>query len=440
MIVPEERFLWVSALTLVPAAVTAALLPALAGVLPLAASALVCLAIIDIVLVSRLARTVSAKAFDDIRFSSGRSANLSLLIEQPSEQKSRVRVGLALPDGMSTGQSEWTGHLRQAKTELQWPVTGVRRGHYALGPVYLRLISPLRLWGRQVVCPIESEASVYPNLGGERKALAAFFLNRGATGMHQLRQVGQGREFEKVREYLPGDSLGDIHWKATAKRRHLVTKEFQIERTQRIFLCVDSSRLSARQGSADEEPLLERFIGASLTLGLAAERQGDLCGLATFSDQLQSLVRFGSGKAHYGVMRDALYRIKTSDVSPDFRELAANLGLHLRRRALIMVMTNLDDPALAEDFLQHFTPLAARHLVVVAMPRPEPARSLYTGPEVTQQDEIYQRLGGHMVWSSLQELERKLRQKNVGFALIEPDQLAMELVSRYLDIKRRQIL
>ena len=207
-----------------------------------------------------------------------------------------------------------------------------------------------------------------------------------------------------------------------------------------MFLCVDSSRLSARRSSDNEEPLLERFIGASLTLALAAERQGDLCGLATFNDQMQSLIRFGSGKAHFGTLRDSLYRLETSDVSPDFRELAASLGIHLRRRALIMVLTNLDDPALAEDFLEHFTPLAARHLIVVAMPRPEPARQLYTGPEIMEQKEIYQRLGGHMIWSSLRELERQLRQKNVGFALIEPDRLAMELVSRYLDVKRRQIL
>ena len=440
MIVPEERFLWAAALTLVPAAVVAALSPALAAVLPLAAVALVGLALIDIVLVCRLARSVTATASDDVRFSSGRSAELSLLLEQSDDQIRQVRVGLALPDGMATPQREWSGPLPHAKTLLQWPLTADRRGHYALGPVYLRLFSPLRLWGRQIVCPIAAEAAVYPNLGGERKALAAFFLNRGLSGMHQLRQIGQGREFEKVREYLPGDSLGDIHWKATAKRRHLVTKEYQVERTQRVFLCVDTSRLSARQGGEDVQPLLERFIGASLALALAAERQGDLCGLATFNDQMQSLVRFGSGKAHFGVLRDALYRLKSSDVSPDFRELAANLGLHLRRRALLMVLTNLDDPALAEDFLAHFTPLAARHLVVVAMPRPEPARPLYTGPEVSTQAELYRRLGGHMVWSSLQDLERQLRQKNVGFALIETDRLAMELVSRYLDVKRRQIL
>lgn len=440
MIIPEERFLWVCALTLVPAAVATAIVPGSDALLPLVVAALVCLALADIVLVTRVARSVTASASEDVRFSSGRSGNLSLLIEQQGESAPQVRVGLALPDGVSSLQPEWAGRLKQAKTLLQWPLTAERRGHYSLGPVYLRLFSPLRLWARQIACPIESEAAVYPNLGPERKALAAFFLNRGSGGLHQLRQIGQGREFEKVREYLPGDSLGDIHWKATAKRRHLVTKEFQLERTQRVFLCVDTSRLSNRQGGDGEEPLLERFIGATLTLALAAERQGDLCGLAAFSDSLQSMVRFGSGKAHFGVLRDALYRLKASDVSPDFRELAANLSLHLRRRALIMVLTNLDDPALAEDFLEHFTPLAARHLVVVAMPRPAPARPLFSGAELTRQSDIYHRLGGHMVWTSLQELERQLRQKNVGFALIERDRLAMELVSRYLNIKRRQIL
>src|SRR5204863_1117351 len=91
-----------------------------------------------------------------------------------------------------------------------------------------------------------SEIRVYPNLLNERKNLAALFLHRGSFGMHAQRQIGKGRDFEKLREYIPGDSYDEVHWKATAKRGRPVTKIFQIERTQEVYVIIDASRLSAR--------------------------------------------------------------------------------------------------------------------------------------------------------------------------------------------------
>src|SRR5439155_1828093 len=125
--------------------------------------------------------------------------------------------------------------------------------------------------------------------------LAALFLHRGAFGLHAERQVGKGREFEKLREYVPGDGYDEIHWKATAKRGRPITKVFQIERTQEIYVVIDASRLSARsvkggrprdedrkadamrlphplQPSTIDAPpsatVLERFVTAALVLGL----------------------------------------------------------------------------------------------------------------------------------------------------------------------------
>src|SRR5207249_6090507 len=85
-----------------------------------------------------------------------------------------------------------------------------------------------------------------PNLFSERKQLVALFLNRGTFGLHAQRQIGKGRDFEKLREYIPGDSFDEIHWKASAKRGRPVTKVFQIERTQEVYVIIDASRLSAR--------------------------------------------------------------------------------------------------------------------------------------------------------------------------------------------------
>src|SRR5262249_57242960 len=120
--------------------------------------------------------------------------------------------------------------------------------------------------------PVQAEVRVYPNLIAERKKLAALFLNRGPLGLHARRQVGKGRDFEKLREYVPGDSFDEIHWKATARRAKPITKVFQIERTQEVYVVLDASRLSSRNTKSGTS-ILERQITAALILGLATEQQ-----------------------------------------------------------------------------------------------------------------------------------------------------------------------
>jgi hypothetical protein len=214
----------------------------------------------------------------------------------------------------------------------------------------------------------------------ERKSLAALFLNRGGYGIHARRQHGKGREFEKLREYIPGDGFDEIHWKATAKRRHPITKVFQIERTQEVYLVIDTSRLSTRPAAATGGPgaddpaisslsdsRLERFITAALVVGLAARRQGDLFGVLTFSDSVHDFLRAQGGKSHYGACRDHIFNLRPRMVNPDYEELATFIRLKLRRRALIMILTSLDDPALAESFIRAIDLTCRRHLVMVTL-------------------------------------------------------------------------
>jgi uncharacterized protein (DUF58 family) len=281
--------------------------------------------------------------------------------------------------------------------------------------------------------------------------------------------VGKGREFEKLREYVPGDGYDEIHWKATARRGRPITKVFQIERTQEVYVIVDASRLSARPvavspgKSPPRHPAatandsdsnqtdartsapvastaLERFVTAALILGLAAEQQGDLFGLLTFSDKIGTFVRAKNGKAHYSACRDALYTLGSQIVTPDFDEVCSFIRLRMRRRALLVFMTSLDDPVVAESFVRNIDLIRHQHLILVNMLQPPDVAPVFTNPNVQTVDDLYQQLGGHLLWQKLRELEKTLQRRGVRFSLLANERLSAEIVSQYLSVKQRQLI
>ncbi len=198
---------------------------------------------------------------------------------------------------------------------------------------------------------------MYPNL--RDRATASLFLRTAEAGLRRRRQVGKGREFENLRHYLPGDSFEDIHWKATARRGFPAVKLYQVEHAQEVYAVIDFSRLAAREG------MLDSYVDAALHLALVAERQGDRFGLVTFSDRTRHFVRARRGLAHFRLCRETIYNLRAARVSPDFREVFTNLQLNLRRRALLVFFTYLDDALLAETFEREVSLLARRHLVLV---------------------------------------------------------------------------
>jgi len=446
MIVPRNRLLIWTALIVLPFALLAALEPAARVVSGALVGAFLGLALVDAFGARRGLRGISVQLPAVARMSKDRATTLELRVRNEPQRPRELRVGLPLPDSVDSeeevrevalpGDSEWS--------LLSWPCTPRKRGNYRMDAVYLECSSPWGFWAGRKAVASASELRVYPNLLTERKNLAALFLNRGSFGVHAQRQVGKGRDFEKLREYVPGDSFDEVHWKATARRGHPITKVFQVERTQEVYVVVDSSRLTARgpgrELNGESTTTLERFITAALVLGMAAERQGDHFGLITFSDRVGRFVRAKNGKAHYGVCRDMLYTLEPQVVSPDFEELCTFIRLRLRRRALLVFLTALDDPLLAEAFVRNLDLIRNQHLILVNMLQPPGAVPVFSHSDVTETDSLYQQLGGHLQWHRLRELGKVLQRRGVKFAQLENERMSADIVSQYLGIKQRQLL
>ena len=443
MIVPRNRLLIWVALIVLPFAAVAGTIPGTLTLSALAVGGFLAAVVVDAALARGQLAGVRVELPEVVRLQKDRPSLLEVRVHNEALAKRRLRLGFAFPLELGAEFDDRTALLpaETAVSRMEWSLTPNKRGQYRLAQAYLEALSPLGFWAVRKVQPVSAELRVYPNLFTERKNVAALFLRRGNLGARAHRQSGQGRDFEKLREYVPGDSYEEIHWKASAKRGHPVTKVFQVERTQEVYVIVDASRLTAREVAVKDtrETALERFVTAALILGLAAEQQGDQFGLITFGDRILSFVRAKNGEAHYGACRDRLYTLQPQSVTPDFDELCSFIRLRLRKRALLIFLTALDDPLIAESFVKASDLLSRQHLLVVNMLQPPGALPLFSGEAVAQTDDLYSRLGRHLQWNSLRELQKVLKRRGVRFSLLDPEKLAGQVVTQHADIKRRQL-
>lgn len=395
---------------------------------------------------------------DIVRMAKNRKITFPVTVSGP--EPSLVKIGFLLPGNRFAFPHEQEARLTEearpaekaVSVSIQWPVTGVKQGQFILDACHVETASRLGFWAVRRRIPLQCEFRVYPDMMPERRALAALFPESG-FGLHARKSVGKGREFERLREYLPGDNYEDIHWKATARRGIPVSKMYQIERTQDVYVLIDAARMSARNARAfsgpgedlsddkrTKESILEKYITAALSVGMAAEHQGDNFGVGVFSDRMERFIPAGNSKAHYTACRDALYTIEPRKVTPDFTECITFAGNRIRKRSLLIIMTTLDDAAIADSLLNNIHILSRRHLVTVNMLRPVTARPLFSSEDISSVDDIYRSLGGHYLWHFLRECEGALSKLGTGFFLHPYQAFTLNTISHYMTLKKRQVL
>jgi uncharacterized protein (DUF58 family) len=475
MIAPRTNLVAWAAAIILPLSILAGVVGSLRSISILGIAVFALASLVDLLLGLGKYRPLEFQIPPVNRVTAGRGFELGLKLSGTGLRGGTIRFGLDLPPTVKADQSSIVLRIKGDLVNLLIPVKAVaeQRGAYPINRLFFDWVSPARFWVFREERPLKSELRVYPDLALEGRKIA-HFLNRGGFGVHRQRQIGRGREFEKLREYEPGDSFDSIHWKAAAKRHKPITKVFQAEKSQEVYLAIDSSRLSSRSllsssfssssssstvlgpsmfqtsdsprtlGGAGAPPyrstILERFIAAALLAGATAERQGDLFGLITFSDKVDQMARARSGSLHFNHCRDLLVNLQPKLVAPDFEDIAATLLNRLTKRSLLVFLTSLDDSVTGENFLLAARFLARRHLVMAIMLLPPGTQPLFSAPGVEHTDQIYENIAGHLRWAKLQELRKQLLQAGVRFHLAPDQNFTLTVVGEYLATKRRQLL
>mgnify|MGYP000514678361 CR=1 FL=1 len=324
-----------------------------------------------------------------------------------------------------------------ARGELALAIAPRRRGSYAIVAIHARWTGPLGLLERQRAFPIDRRIAVVPNLGAVRAvALRAFSDRAYLAGLKVEKFLGDGSEFEALREYVPGMDHRAIDWKSSARHRKLLCQEFRAERNHQVVLAIDGGQLMAEPLAG--APRLDHAINAALLLAWFCLRTGDRVGLCGFDERVRQWSEPAGGVHAFHRVQALTAEVAYRPVETNYTLCLAELATRVRRRSLVVLFTEFLDTVTAELMIENVTQLARRHLVVfVALRDPAVEARAASAPRS---------LGGlhEAVVAGDFARERHLvleRLRRVGAHCVDatPERFSMALVNRYLELKRREL-
>ena len=326
----------------------------------------------------------------------------------------------------------------RTRATMHYDLLASRRGAFTLETTHLRVESRWRLWVRYLEYRVETAINVYPDM----KQLAEYAVlartNRlSLVGVRRTRRVGQDNEFERLRDYTRDDVYKHIHWRSTARRNKLTVKDFQANQSQRILFLVDCGRMMTNEAAGLS--LLDHALNAMLMMSYVALRQGDSVGLLCFSDEIDSFVPPRGGMRQMNQLLHASFDRYPRLVESRYDEAFLYLSAHCRKRALVVLVSNVIDEVNANQIQQYLQSFVGRHLPLAVLLRD---RVLFDAADhhPMSDEELFRTAAAAEILSWRQQVLADLSAKGVLSLDVFPDELTAPLVNQYLDIKARHLL
>jgi uncharacterized protein (DUF58 family) len=331
-----------------------------------------------------------------------------------------------------------------ASASADYEIFPAQRGDLAVGKMFVRYQSALRLAERWAVADTSVSVRVLPNLEqAKQQTLYLIRTRQVAMERRRKRHRGLGREFESLREYRTGDEFRNISWTATARRSKLITRVFQVERSQTVWIVLDAGRLLREQivesGAALTMSKLDYAVDAALALAQVAMHSGDRVGLLAYGRELQQNCNAGRGASHLHSIVESLALVRPEPYEADHARAARALLTEQHRRSLIVWITDLAETAGMPDVVEYALQMTRRHLVLfAAVGQPDLRDRVARRPET--EEDMFRYIAAIEIVQRRELLLRGLRQRGVLAMELMPGALAASLVNQYLDIKDRSLI
>jgi uncharacterized protein (DUF58 family) len=368
----------------------------------------------------------------------GRWGEVRLEVEHDFSEPMRIELFDHPPEGLSFEHLPLSIELQPGQRSLLgYRLRPLKRGHFSFAHCEISLPSPLGLWSGKRLLDVSDQTRVYPDFarlyGGELLAVDNWLSQ---LGVRQRQRRGQGLEFHQLREFREGDSLRQIDWKATARQRTPIAREYQDERDQQIIFLLDCGRRMRSQD--DELSHFDHALNACLLLSYVALRQGDAVGLSTFASEQPRHLAPVKGTGQLNVLLNTVYDLDSTQRPADYQAAANQLLSRQKRRALVVLVTNLRDED-DDELLSAVKRLSAQHRVLVASLREETLDTLRQTPVQTLPEALAY-CGTVNYLNERAELHERLSAHGVPVVDVRPAELGAELVTQYLSWKRSAAL
>lgn len=398
-----------------------------------AVGVLAALALLDWRSAPRAANLQASLVAPDVA-SVGQTVAVTMRLHNSTPRRLRGAVHLkALPSAGRTPARHPLDAAAGEWAELAGTLSPAVRGYAIVGPLTVRTLGRWGLAGRQQVLPLEQRVKVYPALPGRREM--GLRLNRALylrSGIRSSVLRGEGTDFDSLRPYHPDDEFRRINWRATARASEPISNTFRQERNQRVLIMVDAGRTMAT--SIEGQTRFEHAMDSCVALAELAGQMGDHVGMMAFGSRPLAIVPPRSGKVHARLILDQLFQLNPSLDATNYRRALSVLLSQFSRRALLVLLTELTEPAAMETLFQALPVLVKRHLVIVAS-MTDPAVGELVSSRPATSGEVYLKAAAEAAVLGRERAAFGLRSMGAVVVDTDPRQLPGRLADEYLRLK-----
>lgn len=350
-----------------------------------------------------------------------------------------IRVQEEVPVGLRKEIPELDLRVRAGGREVAaYDVCPRERGDMNFGTTFLRYQTAWQMAERWAQASLKQKIRIYPNFQEANKDTIYLIRSRQvALEKRHKHQPGQGREFESLREYREADEWRDICWSATARRAKLISKSYQIERSQAVWLVLDAGRLLRTRVQGLSK--LDYSVGAALALAQVALYSGDRVGLLGYGRRVTQRLPPGRGAAHVRALLDALALLRAEELEADHRRAVETLAVLQKRRSLVVWLTDLAETATTPEVVESAIHLARRHLVLFTVISQPELRTVAREKPATA-EEMFRQTAAMEIVQRRDLLLRTLRQQGALTLEVDPARLSAAVVNQYLMAKDRSLI
>lgn len=324
------------------------------------------------------------------------------------------------------------------RIQMQYHLRPTQRGVYEYGKLNAFVKSPLRLTAKRYISSENAEIATYPSFIQLKKYdMMAFSHNLREYGLKKIRRIGHTMEFEQIKEYVQGDDIRTINWKATSKKGMLMVNQFQDEKSQPVYQVIDTGR--AMKMPFLELSLLDYAINSTLALSNIVLKKQDKSGMFTFSKKVENYVAADRKAGQMHRMMETLYRIETDFFESDFSRLYVDIKQSVKQRSLIMLYTNFETMDSLKRQLTYLKGIAKNHLLIVIFFDNTELNALINKKAKTTQ-EVFDKVIAEKFAFEKRLIVRELKNHGIQSILTQPENLTLDSINKYLELKARGMI